>query len=104
MAEKIATQGNISALNFTSPLGVALALFSTLLWASYWILNTKNTADPTSLIARLFGFTAIFYRLEFAFWRLQSVPWQGVAAVTYVGLFEMGITFVFMAQCSTINP
>ncbi|WP_318499810.1 DMT family transporter [Photobacterium leiognathi] len=91
----IATQGNIAALNFTSPSGVALALFSTLLWAGYWILNTKNTADP--ILGLLLGFLvslpfSIGLSLYLGGW--QSVPWQGWAAVTYVGLFEMGITFV----------
>ena len=39
----IATQGDIVGLQFDSPMGVSLALLSTLLWAGYWILNTKNT-------------------------------------------------------------
>ncbi len=42
----IATKGDVMALQFDNPFGVALALLSTLLWAMYWILNTKNQADP----------------------------------------------------------
>ena len=42
----IATKGDILGMQFDSPLGVGLALLSTLLWAGYWILNTKNKADP----------------------------------------------------------
>lgn len=42
----IATKGDVLGMQFDSPLGVALALLSTLLWAGYWILNTKNKADP----------------------------------------------------------
>lgn len=38
----IATQGDVLGMHFESPLGVGLALLSTLLWASYWILNTKK--------------------------------------------------------------
>ncbi len=91
----IATKGNLTALQFDSPLGVGLALLSTLLWAGYWILNAKNNADP--VISVLLGF---IISLPFSFgisiyqggW--QAIPWQGWAAVTYVGLFEMGITFV----------
>ncbi len=41
----IATQGNVVSLQFDSPLGVGLALLSTLLWAGYWILNTKNQSE-----------------------------------------------------------
>ncbi|UJF19369.1 DMT family transporter [Vibrio sp. SS-MA-C1-2] len=91
----IATKGDLLALQFDSPLGVGLALFSTLLWALYWILNAKNSADP--ILSLLLGFAlslpfSIAVSLYEGEW--SSVPWQGWAAVSYVGLFEMGITFV----------
>ncbi|UIP27886.1 DMT family transporter [Photobacterium sp. TLY01] len=91
----IATKGDIMALQFDSPLGVALALVSTLLWALFWILNTKNQADP--VVSVLLGFVlslpfSIGLSLYTGGW--QPIPWQGWLAVSYVGLFEMGITFV----------
>jgi drug/metabolite transporter (DMT)-like permease len=92
----IATKGDVLGLSFDSPTGVALALISTLLWAGYWILNTKNRADP--IVGVLLGFlVAIPFALglcvyEGAKWHTISV--QGWLAVTYVGLFEMGVTFV----------
>ncbi|NOI15947.1 DMT family transporter [Vibrio hepatarius] len=92
----IATKGDILGLNFESPLGVVLALLSTLLWAGYWILNAKNKADP--IVAVLLGFlVAIPFAIgisiyEGASW--QQISPQGWLAVTYVGLFEMGVTFV----------
>ncbi|OEE82530.1 hypothetical protein A1OQ_19935 [Enterovibrio norvegicus FF-162] len=91
----IATKGNVLELNFDSPLGVGLALFSTLLWAGYWILNAKNQADP--VIGLLLGFLlslpfSIGLSLYSSDW--SGIPWQGWLAVSYVGLFEMGITFV----------
>ena len=92
----IATKGNVLALEFDSPLGVGLALFSTLLWAGYWILNAKNKADP--ILGLLLGFlvalpVAIGLSIyEGASW--SHIPMSGWLAVSYVGLFEMGITFV----------
>ncbi|MCZ4295914.1 DMT family transporter [Vibrio sinaloensis] len=92
----IATKGDVLGLNFDSPLGVGLALLSTLLWASYWILNTKNKADP--IVGVLLGFLVaipcaigltLYEGLSFA-----QISTQGWFAVTYVGLFEMGVTFV----------
>ena len=50
----IATKGDLLGLHFDSPLGVVLALTSTLLWAGYWILNAKNKADP--VVGVLLGF------------------------------------------------
>ncbi|MFY2510156.1 DMT family transporter [Vibrio pectenicida] len=92
----IATKGDILSMNFDSPLGVGLALLSTLLWAGYWILNTKNKADP--IISILLGFivatpcTIILSWIEGNSW--IGISSQGWLAATYVGLFEMGITFV----------
>ncbi|WP_440878418.1 DMT family transporter [Vibrio natriegens] len=92
----IATQGNVLGMDFESPLGVGLALLSTLLWAGYWILNTKNKADP--VVGVLLGFlVAIPFTVALNIYEGQSwntISAQGWAAVTYVGLFEMGITFV----------
>ncbi|MCU8407832.1 DMT family transporter [Vibrio vulnificus] len=92
----IATKGDLLGLSFESPVGVALALTSTLLWAGYWILNTKNQADP--IVGVLLGFlVAIPFAIALAVIEGQSwgqISMQGWLAVTYVGLFEMGVTFV----------
>lgn len=92
----IATKGNLLTLSFDSPLGVGLALLSTLLWASYWILNTKNKTDPILVV--LLGFLVSLPFSIFLAWYeglgWSSISLQGWLAVSYVGLFEMGITFV----------
>ncbi|PMK04262.1 DMT family transporter [Vibrio sp. 10N.261.55.A7] len=92
----IATKGDLLGLNFDSPVGVALALLSTLLWAGYWILNAKNKADP--VVGVLLGFiVAIPFAIALSLYEgaeWQQISTQGWLAVTYVGLFEMGITFV----------
>jgi len=91
----IATKGDIFSLEFDSPLGVSLALLSTLLWAGYWILNTKNKAEP--IVGLFLGFiislpfAIIFSIIEGAKWEQSLNSW---IAVSYVGLFEMGFTFV----------
>nr|WP_086939275.1 DMT family transporter [Thaumasiovibrio occultus] len=91
----IATRGDLLAMQFDSPLGVGLALLSTLLWALYWILNTKNDADPVIGVLLSFLLSLPLALLTcFYFEGMPTVPWQGWAAVSYVGLFEMGITFV----------
>ncbi|RQW61444.1 DMT family transporter [Vibrio viridaestus] len=93
----IATQGDVMQMKFESPQGVALALLSTLLWAGYWILNAKNKADP--VVSVLLGFlvslpfsTAVMLYQGFTW---NTISWQGWLSVTYVGLFEMGVTFFF---------
>lgn len=95
----IATGGDISGFNFDSPVGVGLALLSTFLWAAYWILNTRHKADP--VVCLTLGFTMAVPLLVVAAISVEGlaafsdISWRGWLAVSYVGLFEMGITFFF---------
>lgn len=91
----IATKGELLELHFDSPLGVAFALLSTIVWASYWIVNAKNNNDPIVslllgfLLSLPFTFAATALLADFNF---SSI--EGVLGAVYIGLFEMGISFV----------
>ena len=91
----IATQGNLTNFSFESGTGVILALTSTILWSLYWIVNTKDKGDPvvSLLLSFLVGFPFILVTL---LWTQELPSWnpQAFAAGVYVGLFEMGVTFV----------
>lgn len=91
----IATRGDVLSLTFSDPLGVGLAIASTVIWASYWIIATRDTRDPVvglflnflcglPVIAVICGFTDGY----------DIVPGTAVVAAVYVGVFEMGIAFV----------
>lgn len=91
----IATRGDPLSLNFDSGYGVMLALTSTLIWASYWILNTRNTTDPLLSLFLTFSCSLPFTLLAcglLADFELRA--WQGWLGAIYVGLFEMGIAFL----------
>lgn len=91
----IVTRGDITGLGGISLAGVALALGSTVLWSLYWIYNARDTRDPVAslLLNFLFGlpFVFVFCLLSSGF---RPVPLPGLAGAAYVGLFEMGFTFV----------
>lgn len=91
----IATGGDISSFRFDSPLGIGLALASTLLWCLYWIVNTKDQGDPvvSLLLSFLIGLPFIVVTLLVSD-TLPSFSPKAAIAGLYVGLFEMGITFV----------
>lgn len=91
----IATGGDISGFSFDSPLGIGLALTSTLLWCLYWIVNTKDQGDPvvSLLLSFLIGLPFIAVTLVLTD-TLPSFSFKAIFAGVYVGLFEMGITFV----------
>ncbi|WP_297092813.1 DMT family transporter [Thermococcus sp.] len=91
----VATKGNITGLNFSDPVGVALGLGSAVIWASYWILNLR---DDRPLIEKmfwnfLFGFAYVSVVLALS-GRPAVPPAEGLVGAAYVGLFEMGITFL----------
>lgn len=91
----ISTKGQLTELNFDSPLGVSLALLSTLLWALYWIFNTKNNDKPVVSLFICFSIGLPLIALVMTWqnaWLVPNLP--ATLAALYVGLFEMGITFV----------
>lgn len=91
----IATRGSPLSLDFAQPLGVGLALLSTLLWSLYWVINTRMPVDPeVNLFLNFSG--ALPLLLGLLWWSGTPLPivWQGWAGGLYVGLFEMGLAFV----------
>lgn len=91
----LSTQGDITHFGLSNPLGVGLALLSTIIWALYWIGNTKNATDP---VAALFvNFAAALPLIACTALATSGLPaWSaaGMAAACYVGVFEMGVSFV----------
>ncbi|CUS47854.1 MAG: DMT superfamily drug/metabolite transporter [Idiomarinaceae bacterium HL-53] len=100
----IATQGSFSQLGELNYLGIGLALISTFLWAGYWILNTKHAGDPVVTLFWCFTLMLpILLPLAWYFHDGSHIPWQGWVAVSYVGVFEMGITFVLWLQAMRLS-
>ena len=91
----IATRGAPLSLDLAQPLGVALALLSTVLWSLYWIINTRLSLDPE--VNLFLNFSGALPLLLTLLW-FTDTPfpqvWQAWAGGLYVGLFEMGIAFV----------
>lgn len=91
----IATRGQVLSLSFSDPVGVGLALGSTVVWASYWILATRDDRDPVVglFLNFLCGWPVILLAcgLTEGFEFPTGVP---LAAAVYVGVFEMGVSFV----------
>ncbi len=91
----ISTHGDPFSLRFSNTAGVLFALSSTVIWALYWIYNTKDSNDPVAslFLNFLFAFPFILVTtLVFSGFPSFSLP--GVFGAVYVGMFEMGITFV----------
>ena len=91
----IATRGVPWSLELAQPVGIGLALFSTLIWSLYWVINTRLDLDPeVNLFLNFSGALPLLWGLVWWFDTPLSPTWQGVAGGVYIGLFEMGIAFI----------
>jgi drug/metabolite transporter (DMT)-like permease len=91
----ISTHGDAGGLSMSNPLGVLLALGSAVLWALYWIFNTKDPRDPVVCLFLGFAFgTPLAFLFCALFSTLHVTSLAGLLGTAYVGLFEMSVTFV----------
>ncbi len=90
----ISTHGNFSNLQFSNSTGVLLALMSTVIWALYWIYNTKSTVDPILGLFLNFAFGVPLVFVTCFVFSDFNINLEGFIGSAYIGAFEMGITFV----------
>ncbi|MGP9765772.1 DMT family transporter [Halomonas sp. AOP13-D3-9] len=91
----IATRGSVFNVAFADPLGVILALASTLLWALYWLLNARDRRPL--LVGQWQNFSVGLPVLTILLLLGPGLQWHGwpaFGAGVYVGLFEMGVAFI----------
>ncbi|UTV98686.1 DMT family transporter [Marinomonas rhizomae] len=91
----ISTRGQIASLEFSNITGVAFALLSTIIWALYWLLNTKDKRPSLIGLTLNFAF-ALPLIIVFAGLTGELSHWdsEGLWGAIYIGLFEMGLSFV----------
>jgi drug/metabolite transporter (DMT)-like permease len=92
----ISSQGAPFSPGFSDPFGVMLALGSSVLWALFWIYNVRDTRNEVIKLFLCFFFASFYITVTMIFipgaWAF-NLP--GIAGGVYIGLFEMGFTFVF---------
>ncbi len=95
----ISAKGAFSSVRFDDAWGSFLAVFTSLIWAGYWIINLK---DKRPALTKLF-FNFLLGFLFITVYVLVDKPalishaaklHQGILAALYVGIFEMGLTFL----------
>jgi drug/metabolite transporter (DMT)-like permease len=91
----ISSQGKLFNHQFADPLGVTLALSTSVVWALFWLYNMKDQRDEVLKLFLNFAF-AFFFILAITIKESSVIPQnvEGVLTAIYIGLFEMGITFV----------
>jgi drug/metabolite transporter (DMT)-like permease len=101
----ISLMGGTGSENPQNRLGIFLALSTSVVWALYFLYNTRDKKDPVARLFLNFAFASLFLLLAGIF-RDQSFPnsAQGWYAALYVGIFEMGITFVLWLMAIRLAP
>lgn len=88
-------QGRLDGFAQVDLVGVVLALASTLIWALYWLANVRLKIDALVLMSGSFAVGTPAVGLACAL--LEGLPAMNAQTLGYgawVGLIEMGITFV----------
>ena len=101
----ISLQGGTGDQDPQNRLGIFLALSSSLVWAFYFIFNSRDHRDPVARMFLNFAF-ASGYLLLGGILKGQALPdsAEGWYASLYVGVFEMGVTFVLWLMAIRLAP
>lgn len=91
----LSTQGRLRNFSISEPLGVVLALASSVIWSLYWIINMRDKRDNINKLFLSFLFSFIFIVITAAATGNLNLPaGKSFYASVYSGIFEMGVTFI----------
>ena len=101
----ISMMGGTGSEDPQNRLGIILALSTSVVWALYFLYNTRDKKDPVTRLFLNFAFASLLLLLAGLF-RDYSFPnsAEGWYAAIYVGVFEMGITFVLWLMAIRLAP
>jgi drug/metabolite transporter (DMT)-like permease len=100
----IATRGSFNMLGGLNILGIVLALASTIIWAVFWLFNTKDGQDPVLKLFLGFIFGLVYTALVSPlFGGIVTPEHDAWLPLIYIGLFEMGITFVLWLMALSLS-
>jgi len=91
----IATEGDVLGFRFTNTVGVLLASGSSVVWALFWIYNVKDKHDEAVRLFVNFALGTGFILISILFFSKLRIPDHKVLlGAAYIGLCELGITFL----------
>ncbi len=100
----ISTQGSFYSLSASNPLGIFLCLGSSIIWSLYWIFNMKSKQDDLIKLFVSFAFGSLFLIIYlFLFSSFDIVIGKSFWAGIYIGLFEVGISFVLWMKAMSLS-
>jgi len=103
----ISSQGRLFQPGHSDIRGVLLATGSSVFWAFYFILNVRDKRDEAVKLFLNFFFGAIYLIVTLIITedlQFRDYGIKGIMSAVYIGLFEMGITFLFWLKALQAAP
>jgi drug/metabolite transporter (DMT)-like permease len=100
----ISSQGGTSGFKNVNLTGVCLALFSSVLWALYWIFSVRDKRDEIIKLFLNFVFGFLYLAVAVALFSNFRIQWnQSFMAIIHAGIFEVGITYVLWLKAMNLT-
>jgi drug/metabolite transporter (DMT)-like permease len=100
----ISSQGSLSGLTNINKTGAMLAIVSSVVWSLFWILSVLDKRDEIFKLFWNFAFGVVyllFTALLFPGFHFPNP--KGVPAAVYIGLFELGITYILWMKAMQLS-
>lgn len=95
----ISSQGSLSGIANTNLTGAILAVGSSLVWSLFWILSVMDKRDEVLKLFWNFVFGFLYLLITaIIFTDFHFPDPKGIPAAIYIGIFELGITFVLWTK------
>jgi drug/metabolite transporter (DMT)-like permease len=100
----ISSQGSLAGMANTNLTGALLAVGSSIIWALFWILSVLDKRDEIFKLFWNFAFGLLYLILTAFFFTDFSWPdSKGLPAAVYIGLFELGITYILWMKAMQLS-
>lgn len=100
----ISSQGSLAGMANTNLTGALLAVGSSIIWAIFWILSVLDKRDEIFKLFWNFAFGLLYLILTaFLFTDFRLPNTKGLPSAIYVGLFELGITYILWMKAMQLS-
>jgi drug/metabolite transporter (DMT)-like permease len=100
----ISSQGSFTGMANSNPTGVLLAVGSSVIWSLFWILSVLDKRDEIFKLFWNFAFGLVYLLITaFVFTDFSLPTAKGLPAAVYVGLFELGITYILWMKAMQLS-
>jgi len=99
----ISSKGSFSLSSIDNLWGVFLAVFSSVIWGLFFIINVRDKRTELHKLTLSFVFGFIYILIYSIVAKFSFPELKGLLSCVYVGFFEMGITFVLWLKALSLS-